>query len=407
MNNLLYGLILLAFARLFSRLIYTDYKCDSIILMNKKLVWGFVIVVAVVIIVVGIKNSQKSPGTLSIGVISALTGNVAYIGESTMKGAEIGKLKAEEEHPGLAINMYHEDSMFVPQTGINAYNKLRQSYSINSLITMASNVSVAVEPLALKDNVLDIAASTLAAKYTTPEDLSFRMTSKADQEVTPVQSYLLAQHLTKLGVMYMNNEIGVSLNDALNKITEGSSVKIVSSEGYPADATDFRTILLKMKSAGVDSLYLASLAPHSAIILKQADELGLKVPMVSYRAAEDPVFIKNAGALAERLVYTNAYDSNSNSPENIEFSKRYMEKYNEEPNGYAAEAYEATRLIADTYSKCGDTTLDMKAVECSKSFLFGIKGRSTLFGPLSFDRNGDVSYQFFMKTVRGGKFVKL
>lgn len=371
-----------------------------------KIVIG-IIILAVVIWGITASKTKKVEGTLEIGVISALTGNVAYIGESTMKGAEIGKIKAQQEHPGLSINMYHEDSMFVPKTGIDAYNKLRTSNNINALITMASNVSVAVEPLAIKDNVLFIAASTLASGFTTPDDLTFRMTTKADTEAQPTFEYLTQKKLTKLGIMYMNNEIGISLRDSLKKMAASTNVSIVAEEGYAADASDFKTILLKMKSAGIDSLYLASLANHSAVILKQAEELKIDVPFLSYRATEDPVLVKNAGALAEGILYTNAYDSNSTDSQNAEFIKLYKEKYNETPNGYAAEAYEATRLIADTYAKCGSTIKNVENIQCAKNFLFSVKNRLTLFGPLSFDGNGDVMYPFFMKTVKDGKFVRL
>ena len=37
--------------------------------------------------------------------------------------------------------------------------------------------------------------------------------------------------------------------------------------------------------------------------------------------------------------------------------------------------------------------------------LFKIKDLSTVFGPLSFDENGDVMYPFMIKEVKNGKFV--
>ena len=355
------------------------------------------VIAIVVIIIIGLVIYQSKEKThLTVGVISTLSGNAAYVGESTMKGAEIGKIKARKEN-NISIEMIHEDSLFTPKGGIDAYNKLRESDKINALITQASNVSVAVAPLAIKDNIIDIAVSTLATAYSTPDDMTFRMTTKADVEAGPALEYLKSKNARRLGILYMNNEIGVSLRDSLKKLSN----TVVIEEGFDPAGQDFKTQLLKMKQAGIDSLYLASLASHSAIILKQADEIKLNVIYVSYRASEDPTLLKNAGTLAERLVYTNAYDTNNQSSENKEFVSLYQEKYNELPNGYAAEAYEATRLIANTYSQC---KLD---IECSKSYLFSVKNRPSLFGPLSFDNNGDVMYSFFLKTVRNGQFVKL
>jgi branched-chain amino acid transport system substrate-binding protein len=376
--------------------------------MNKTIKIALVVIAVILIVWIVIAGARKNDsGELNIGVISTLTGPVQYIGESTMKGAEIAKMKIAKEHPELKVNLYHEDSRFDPKTGIDAYNKLRSTHNINALVTMASNVSVAVEPVALKDNVLIVAASTLANGFTTPNDLSFRVTSKVDTGVSVALDYLKKKGLNKLGIIYMTNEIGISLKDGINKSVDASGIKVVAEEGYAPDATDFRTILLKMKNSGVDSIYLASLASHTSTILKQAKELGITTTFISYQATEDTVLIKNAGALAEGIVYVNAYDVNSTNPQNVEFSKMYRDKYNEEPNGYAAEAYEATRIIADVYSRCGSTVESPEARDCAKNLLFGMKSRPSLFGLLAFDNNGDVTYPFFMKTVRDGKFVRL
>jgi branched-chain amino acid transport system substrate-binding protein len=372
--------------------------------MNKKL-W-IVGIVVLIIIGLALKNNQKPTSTLIIGDVTVLSGPVAYIGVSNMKGVEIGKTQAMKEHSGLNIEVYHEDSMFTPQGGINAYTKLKQIQNINALVTMASNVSVAVAPLAIKDNVLDVAASTLATNFTTPNDLSFRLSAKADSEVLPTIQYLKNQNLTRLGIIYLNNDIGISLRDSLKKNTQGTSITVVAEEGFNGDVTDYKTHLLKLKNAGVDSIYLASIASQSNVILTQANDLGIKVVFLSYRAAEDPALLK-AGKLAENVIYTNAYDSNSTSSENKEFVKMYRDKYNEIPNGYAVEAFEAVRLIADVYVKCGNTVTDVKAKDCTISYLTGIKNRPTILGPISFDINGDVIYDFFLKTVRDGQFIKL
>ncbi|NDE68130.1 hypothetical protein EB052_00825 [bacterium] len=376
---------------------------------NKAYQIAIAVIVLILVFAGYLSMKGKTSNGLIIGDISSLSGNTAYIGESTMRGVEIGKAKALIEHPGISLNVYHEDSALMPKVGIDAYNKLRDANHMNALIVMGSNVSMAVKPLAAKDGMLFIAASTLANGFSSPDDLSARMTSKADIESVPAVDYLVSKHYSKLGIIYMQNEIGTSLDSSLKKAVEDTkgAVKIVDEEGYAMDNKDFRTLVLKMKQAGVDSIYVAGLAPHTAIILNEADAIGLRNTIfLSYRAAEDPVLIKNAGVLAERLVYTSAYDVNGLSASNTDFVKAYEAKYGELPNGYAAEAYEATRLIVDAYAKCGVALGDAVAMKCTIDFLASVKNRDSVFGPFSFDRNGDVVYSFFMKTVKDGKFVR-
>ena len=371
--------------------------------MNKnKIIWTVVIIVVIVgaLIYANTGERKNLSDTYTIGAVETLTGNVAYIGVSTKQGLEIAKEEIALKYPDLKLNIVHEDSLFTPQGGINAYNKLKTSDHIDALVTQASNVSIALLPLAKQDNIIHFGVSTLANGFTSPNDLSYRLTPKADIEAVPVIAYMQAHKLTKLAILNMNNEIGTSLVDSLKKEAAAKGIAIVLHETYPADATDFKTQLIKVKQLNPEVVYLASLAPHTAQILKQSDELRFKPTFISYRATEDPVLVKNAGVLAEGMLYTSAFDIENNDEAHQSFVQKYEEKYAEKPNGYAAEAYEATRLIAETFVKCGkDTT-------CAATYLNSVKNRPSVFGNLSFDENGDVIYPFFLKTVKDGKFVR-
>lgn len=370
--------------------------------MSKKgwIIGAVVVVILAVIVIFGGNKNENVSGELRIGVVSALTGPASYYGQSTMKGAEVAKEKLKEIYPNLKIELFHEDSFFTPKGGIDAYNKLKASNNINALITMASNVSVAVRPVAAIDNMLHIAASSLANNFSSPNDLSYRTTAKGEVEAKPAIEFLANKGSKRLGIIYMQNDIGTSLLESLKKEASLAGITILAEEGYPAEQNDYRTILLKMRSTNVDSIYLASLASQVAIILKQADELGLSSTLITYRAGEDPVLIKNAGVLAEKIFYTNSYDDTSPNSKVKEFDDAYRTKWGEGSNGFAAEAYEATLLIADTFAKCGNDR------ECAKTFLSSIKNRPSVIGPISFDEYGDVVYPFFIKTVRDGKFVR-
>lgn len=371
--------------------------------MNKTtwIVAAVIIVIGVGVLASGMNTSKNGEGeSLKIGVISTLTGAAAYYGESTMKGAEVGLVVAKEKYPDLDIKLFHEDSLFTPKGGIDAYTKLRSTEGIDAVITQASNIGVAVQPLALKDGILQISASVLANNYSTPNDLSFRLTPKGDIEIGPTITYFKEKGIKKIAILGMNNEIGVSLSDSLTKEAAVAGIEIAVKESFAPDATDFKTQLAKIKQSGPEAIYLGTIAAQTAQILKQADELGIQGPFFSYRATEDPNLVKNAPTLASRVIYTNAFDLNSENKETKDFISAWNAEYDEAPNGYAAEAYEAVILTAAAFDECG------KDYVCIQKYLEEINNRPSVFGPLSFDVNGDVTYGFFLKTVREGEFVR-
>lgn len=354
------------------------------------------------IITVAVSFNKKDNNSIKIGVISSLTGNASYYGQSNMKGAEIGLIIAKEKYPNLKLEIYNQDSLFTPKGGIDAYKTLRTQYDIDAVITQASNVAVAVQPLAMKDGILQFSASVLANNYSTPNDLSFRLTAKGDIEAVPAIKYMEKKGYKKMAILSMTNEIGTSLTDSLVRSAEGTGVTVVAKETFSPDVVDFRTQLSKIKVTGPDVIYLASLASHSAQIMKQAKELGIRAVYMSYRAAEDPALIKNAPDLASQLVYTNAFDDKVNTPEVQTFVKTWNEKYpNEVPTAYAAEAYQSVLFMAEVFGLCG------KDYVCIQQKLNEFKNHPSVFGPLSFDENGDVMYDFFFKTIKDRKFVRL
>lgn len=368
-------------------------------IMNKKIVW-LTVIVAIIVVIFDLSKTQPESTAIRVGVSLPLTGTATYYGESAKKGIEVAKDFLVSKSPDLKIELFYEDNQFNPKVAVDSYNKLRLN-NIDAVITHNSPSAIAIQPIADKDGVLQLAISASASKYSTPDDLSFRMTASTDLEVIPMIEYL-AIASKKIAVMYMNNEIGSSIATSMEKgLKEKGVVSVVYHEGYPVDANDFRTVLTKIKIQNPDSIYVAGLASHIANILKQMNELGVKANIYSFRTGEDPVLISSAGKLAEGVIFTTNFDSENNNVEAKQFVKDYYTKFNEDPNSYSAEAYEALRFIGLAYSKCG------KDNDCLKKTLSNVKDYPTVFGNISFNNNGDIEYGFVMKTVKDSKFVRL
>lgn len=364
-----------------------------------KKVVAVLIVVVIIIVAFVVSRSEKKTGVFRIGAIESLTGNAAFYGQSARKGVDLGLEVARQKYPGVTFELYHEDNQFNSKVGVDAYKKLRVEKSIDAVITQNSPVAVAIRPLADQDGILQMAVSSSASSYSSPGDLSFRTTSSSAFE-TDVIAGLMKKKYTTTALLGMNNEIGVSSIKGIEKQLASSSVHVLSTEMFPVDTVDFRTNILKLKQEKVSNVYFAGLASHVAMFLKQAEELGVSLDVLTFRTGEDPVLIQNAGKLAERVVFTSSFDSENNDAGAKEFISLYTKKYNEEPNSYAAEGYTGTIFVADALAKCGTEKT------CIFSYLSTIKDYPTPFGKASFDASGDIYYPFFLKTVRDGKFVR-
>ena len=241
-----------------------------------------------------------------------------------------------------------------------------------------------------------------ADKYTSPDDLTFRISTRSDVEGGRVADLIKERGYKRLAIIYLNNDFGVSFKDALkNRLIEKKvKVEIAGEESYLLETNDFRTQLTKIKSVRPEAIFLVGTARHYAGILKQAKELNLNVQFLSMRSAEDPVLLANVETEAEGLIYTYPFDAASQS-ESIKKLTTQLEANNVVADAYAAEGYEGLKLVVSVFIKCG------KEYNCIKSWIQNLKGYETTFGRISFDKNGDVYYDYFYKIVKNGKFVRL
>jgi branched-chain amino acid transport system substrate-binding protein len=371
--------------------------------MNKKITWLVIAIIVIIIVVVGVsKNANKASGeTIKIGATESLTGSAAYYGETSKKGIDLGMDWLAEKYPDVKFEIYHEDNQFNPKVAVDAYANLRNLHQVDAVITQTSPAAVAIEPLAQKDGILQMGVSASAIKYTTPDDLSFRMTGGAILEAIPMVSYI-DNNFKKVAFLYMNNEIGISAATAVQDgLKKSNKTTVTSVDSFEVASNDFRTALLKIKSDKPDAIYIAGLTSHILTTLKQMKELGITSKLLTFRTGDDETLIKTGGGLAEGLVFSSNFADESTNPEVVDFVKRYEVKYGDRPNSYAAEGYDAVRIIGKAFVKCG------KDYGCIQNYLSSLKNEPSLFGDISFNTDGDVFYDFFLKTIRGGKFVRI
>lgn len=368
----------------------------------KKIIWAVVILVILAIIVVSTlkKDSDKAVSeSVTVGVLMPLSGSAAYYGEQAKDGVELAKQVMAEKYPDLKVNTIHEDNMFTPKGSIDAYNKVKNTNVIDAVITGTTPTALAVAPLSKADNLLHVATFAVADAYSSPNDLTFRVSTKGATEINYHVDFMKNKGYKKISVIYINNDYGVSIKNSLTDALKTNSIQY-TEEGFLPDATDFRAQLLKIKQFAPDAVFVSGVAKNISMIMKQGREIGIQAQFMGIRAAQDPALLEHP-ASAEGFIYTYPFDPNSATPEINSFVDTFRQKYGKEPDAYAAEGYEAMRLTIEAFAECG------KNNDCLKSYLTNLKNEPSIFGPLSFDENGDITYNFFFKTVKNGQFTKL
>lgn len=366
--------------------------------MKTSIISLIAIILLILVVVFGGDKKSADGQAFRIGATESLTGPAAYYGDSTKKGIDLAFELAKEKYPNISFEIFHADNQFNPKVAVDAYRQLRTENNIQAIITHTSPASVATLPLAKADNILQIAVSAASEGYDTPDDLSFRTTVGTDKEAAAMAQYIENNCKGSINMLSMNNEIGASIANSMRKEMKNRNIKIVSDEMFPIETNDFRSFIIKLKNLEESNcVYLPSLSSHMVTFLKQSEELDYSPVVMSFRTMDDPTLIKNAGNLANNLLFTSTFDTNSSNKEVTEFISLFEKRYGTTPDTYSAEGYLAAQLIIESFNKCGDDN------KCMYTYLTEQKERSSVFGKISFDTRGNVDYDYFISVIKDGR----
>lgn len=186
-----------------------------------------------------------------------------------------------------------------------------------------------------------------------------------------------------------------------NFANKGGSVVI--EEAFLQKDTDFKSTLTKIKVANPDFIYIPGYYQEVGLIIKQARELGINVPIAGGDGWDSAKLPEIAGKAALNNTYfSSLYSSDEASEMNKKFVEEYQKEYNTKPDVFAALAYDSALLVAKAIE-------DAKSVEPAKiaeamSKISGFKGVS---GDVVFDeQHNPIKSAVIIEYVDGAQTFK-
>jgi branched-chain amino acid transport system substrate-binding protein len=343
--------------------------------------------------------------TIKIGFLGPLSGDVALYGVNPQKGAllAIDEINSAGGINGHLLELISEDSKCNPSDGITSFNKLLNVDNINFLIGgMCSSVTLAISPSAVENKVVVVSPVSTNYLISYSGDYIFRtvpsdaLQGKKGAEIAYEKGY------RKAAVFYVgSNDYGEGLKKVFEETFKELGGEVIISESHLAGDKDFRTQLLKIKSAEPEVLYLPAQTQEVGLIVKQLSELEMDMFVIGTETMQNTQFLEVAGDAAEGVFFT-SFSSYDGETAEI-FSNKYKMKYNEEEIGiYSDYAYDAIYAIANAMKKCESITSECVKKNLYESNFVGATGQ------ISFDKYGDVKDKdFAVFKVENGSLVVL
>ena len=298
--------------------------------------------------------------TFKIGGIGPITGGAAIYGQAVMNAAQmaVDKINADGGINGYQVEFKFEDDENDAEKTLNAYNALKD-WGMNVLVgTVTSTPCVAVANETAADNMFQLTPSGSATECVANPNV-FRVCFSDPNQGTAAAQYIGEHKLaTKVAIIYDSSDVyssGITQNFTAEAANQG--IEIVSSEAFTADNNkDFSVQLQKAKDGGAELVFLPIYYTEASLILAQADSMGFETKFFGCDGMDGILGVENFDtSLAENLMLLTPFVADAQDEKTQAFVSEYKEKFNDTPNQFAADTYDAMLIIKEAAEKAGVT----------------------------------------------------
>ncbi|MCM8711341.1 ABC transporter substrate-binding protein [Clostridium sp. SYSU_GA19001] len=352
-------------------------------------------------------SASNSSDVIKIGVFEPMTGANAAGGALEVEGVKL----ANKLYPtvlGKKVELVIVDNKSDKSEAATAASRLVEKEKVTAIIgSWGSGYSMAAGPIIKDAKVPTVAASATNPLVTQGNDYYFRVCFIDPYQGTVMANYAYSKlNAKKVAIIQeVSNDYAVGLakyfKDSFTKLT-GDANSVVSVSNYNTGDQDFSGILTNIKAQNPDAIFAPGNFTESALIIKQARQLGITAPFIGGDTWETPEFIDIGKEAVEGATFSTFFATEKPiTKESEKFMEEYKKEYNgKEPAAVAALSYDAYILILDAINRAGSTDPVKVREELAKS-----KDFQGAAGVINFDENRNAVKSAVIKEVKGGKFT--
>jgi branched-chain amino acid transport system substrate-binding protein len=345
-----------------------------------------------------------------IGAVYALSGTFAIYSPTIRNAIDMATADLNGQG-GVKLEVMLEDDRSTKDDAINVYQKFIQRD--NALLIMGPLTGgqvFAAAPLAQRAKVPVMLTSVATPGVMKVGDYVFRTSVESATIIPNTVKVAKGQlKIKKVAQVYTNDDqFSVGEFKAYEAALKAAGIQVATVETVRTGDVDFSAQLTKIKSLGVDAIVISSQGQESVGLMTQARKLGLdKVAFLGGNAFNSSGVVKEAGDAMEGALSATPWSIGMTHPRNVEFVKRYRERFKSDPDWLAAQTYDALFIIRQALTSAKISRSDNVATARTKlrDALAAIKSYDGVLGKVEFKADHDPVVPGAVIKVENGKHV--
>ena len=343
---------------------------------------------------------------IKVGEYASLTGKEASLGQASHNGTVLAveHVNAAGGVLGRKLELLTEDTQSKAGESGTAVRKLISRDKVVAVLgEVVSSRSLEAAPVCQAAKVPMISPASTAPGVTATGDYIFRACF-----IDPFQGPVMAKFaretlkVKRVALLTSNSSpYSVGLAKFFKEAFVAGGGTIAAEKSYSEGEKDFRAQLTAVKSANVEAIFNPGYYAEGALIVRQARDLGITVPVFGGDSWEAEELIGLGGKAVEGTYLCSHYSFEDPSPRVQKFVGDYKKRFGTgvSPDSNASLGYDSVLLLVDAIKRAGsvDRAKIRDALAATKNF-------EAVTGRITINEKRDAAKTAVILTVKNGEF---
>ncbi len=349
---------------------------------------------------------------IKVGAIFPLSGGAGPQGQHVTQAIQAMAAIINESGGvmGRQLEILSRDDESTPAVGVSRANELISAGVSVIIEGWNSPVTLAMQPVINRANILDITAISKADPILSGEanPYAIRLNSSNSQDGAVIAKYIAGTKAKRIAFMTENDAYGNGAQEAIEAELKklNYAYEKVAEEKFPFNQADFRVALTNARAANpeVTIAINANEGLGMPALIRQAKQSRLPGQLVAAVGTVAPSVISVAGDAANGVIGADIYFPDVEPFASNEANKKFI-----------AKTQEMFKYMPDKFMALGATSLQVWAMAANevKSLdkepiakrIRGGSFKGTIFGDVTFSPNGQLESNHKLFTIENQKIV--
>lgn len=355
-------------------------------------------------------SSGASGKTLHFGAVFSLTGAGGVYGPQQKNAVQLAQdvINKAGGVDGAKLAFDIQDDGSDKSQAAQVTQRLIQDGQVDALLgPTLSNSAVAAHPIANSAHTPMLAVSTtglnIVGNCPYPCDYIFRDSlGEADAIPANIRAYADKSH-PKTAVLLFPNDDKFSADGAqvVQNSVAASNIKLLESIQFTKAEADLSPYVTRAVAQHPDVIFITSLGDIPSKIMIEARRQGFTGQFLGGNGFNTAAVSKASGDAGKGAQSASAWFLGNDFKTNADFVKAYRDRFNADPDQFAAQAYTGVLILADAAKRANLTFTDVNGDRAKLKGALEKTSIETPLGPFQFTPTHDVHQTIWIIAMDG------